>query len=101
MYLFTDEQLRTAAGGCEPKDLVRALRSRHLLVTHEGNRLKIKQKIASMGDQWTRFYAIRSKIVEVNMEVGEEENSSVPTMPAVSAASPSSAEREIEEFEPV
>ena len=94
-YLFTDEQLRVAAGGCEPKDLVRALRSKHLLVTHEGNRLKVKQKVASMGDRWTRFYAVKSSIVEVSLESGDEENNAT-TAPLESQGL---STQEVEEFE--
>ena len=95
-YLFTDEQLRAAAGGCEPKDLVRALRSKNLLICHEGGRLKVKQKIASMADRWTRFYAIKTSIVELNLENTEGETGGSVEMPG-GAVKP--AVQDIEEFE--
>ncbi|MDO3378117.1 DUF927 domain-containing protein [Geoalkalibacter halelectricus] len=64
-YLFTDDQLKAATGGCEPMLVAKALRDRGLLVTHESGRLKIKQKLSSMDDTWVRFYTVRSKIVTI------------------------------------
>ncbi len=76
-YLFDDMQLQAAIGGHDVKETVRALRDKRLLVTHEGGRLKVKQKIARMGNKWIRFYAVKSSILEVNFDSGDEPDSQV------------------------
>lgn len=70
-FLFTDDQLTAATGGCNIKDVVRELRQKRLLVVHEPGRLKVKQKLASAGDQWVRFYAITANILNADLD-GEE-----------------------------
>lgn len=71
-YLFDDAQLQTAVSGFDVKETVRSLRENRLLVTHEGGRLKVKQKIASMGDRWIRFYAVKGAILETNLDAPDE-----------------------------
>lgn len=68
LYLFTDEQLTAAIGGGGLKDLLQELRRKNLLVIHEPGRLKIKQKVASAGNCWVRFYAIKSEILEADFD---------------------------------
>lgn len=68
LYLLTDEQFAAAIGGGSVKDVLLELRRRNLLVIHEPGRLKIKQKIASAGDRWVRFYAIKSAILEAELD---------------------------------
>lgn len=68
IYLFDDDQLQQACGGVDPLDVAKELRGLGLLVTHEGGRLKVKQKLAWLDGRWVRFYGIHSKIV------GEKDN---------------------------
>lgn len=72
-FLFTDDQLMAATGGSNIKDVVRELRHKKLLVVHEAGRLKVKQKLASAGDQWVRFYAVLGNILNADLD-GEEAN---------------------------
>ncbi|KIE42472.1 DUF927 domain-containing protein [Geobacter anodireducens] len=70
-FLFTDEQLSAATGGGNVKDVVRELRQKNLLAVHETGRLKVKQKLASAGGQWARFYAVTGDILSA--ELGSED----------------------------
>lgn len=70
-FLFTDDQLIAATGGSNIKDVVRELRHKKLLVVHEAGRLKVKQKLASAGDQWVRFYGVLGDILNAELD-GEE-----------------------------
>jgi len=70
-FLFTDEQLLAATGGSNIKDVVRELRLKKLLAVHEAGRLKVKQKLASAGGQWARFYAVLGDILNAELD-GEE-----------------------------
>jgi len=95
LYLFNDEQLKAAAGECDPKELVKELRAKKLLVTHEGGRLKVKQKLASMKGKWVRFYAVRSQIVShETKESGANEKHTTEELPEA-------ADQEMVEFEMV
>lgn len=80
-FLFTDDQLMAATGGSNIKDVVRELRHRKLLVVHEAGRLKIKQKLASAGDRWLRFYGINANILNADLDGEEAETAKVnPTV---------------------
>lgn len=70
-FLFTDDQLMAATGGSNIKDVVKELRNKRLLVVHEAGRLKVKQKLASAGDQWVRFYGVLGNILNADLE-GED-----------------------------
>ncbi len=77
-YLFDGKQLKTAIGGYDIKVTLRALRDKNLLVIHEPGRMKIKQKIARLGDQWIRFYAVKSAIVGANFDAEDDNDESSP-----------------------
>ncbi len=68
LYLFTDEQLTAAIGGGSLKEVIQELRRKNLLVANEPGRLKIKQKLASADDRWVRFYALKSEIIEADLD---------------------------------
>lgn len=75
LYLFTDDQLVAAIGGSgSAKDVALELRSRGLLEQNEPGRLKLKQKLASAGDRWIRFYAVRSAILEMESGGGPSDS---------------------------
>ena len=77
-FLFTDDQLLAATGGSNIKDVVKELRSRRLLVVHEAGRLKVKQKLASAGDQWIRFYGVHEAILNADLDGEEVETTKTP-----------------------
>lgn len=77
-FLFTDDQLVAATGGSNIKDVVKELRSRRLLVVHEAGRLKVKQKLASAGDQWIRFYGVHESILNADLDGEEAEATKTP-----------------------
>lgn len=70
-FLFTDDQLMAATGGSNIKEVVKELRNKRLLVVHEAGRLKVKQKLASAGDQWVRFYGVLGNILNADLD-GED-----------------------------
>lgn len=72
-FLFDDEQLMAATGGSNIKDVVRELRQKGLLAVHEAGRLKVKQKLASAGGEFVRFYAVAGAILNANLAGDEVE----------------------------
>ncbi|BCS55616.1 DUF927 domain-containing protein [Geobacter sp. SVR] len=99
-FLFTDDQLMAATGGSNIKDVVKELRSKRLLIVHEAGRLKIKQKLASAGDQWVRFYGVNGNILNADLD-GEETEATRSSQETGDASSipPSSEETEADSTE--
>lgn len=72
-FLMTDDQFRTAINGGGEKEVLGKLRNLKLLVINEPGRQKVKCKIASAGNRWIRFYAIRANIMELELDGSKEE----------------------------
>lgn len=64
LYLFTAEQLESASGGCNPKDLCRELRDRKLIKITETGKLTTKEKIRAISDKQINLYGIKWEILD-------------------------------------
>lgn len=64
LYLFTAEQLQSASGGCNPKDLCRELRDRKLIKITETGKLTVKEKIRAISDKQINMYGIKWEILD-------------------------------------
>lgn len=73
-YLFSDEQLASAAGIGQSGivEFAKALDGKGLLAKNEVGRLKSKVKVASAGGKHLRFYAVKARILE--MEFGSDDD---------------------------
>ena len=72
-FLMTDDQFKEAINGGGDKEVLTKLRKLNMLVVNEPGRNKVKSKIASAGDRWIRFYAIKAAILEAELDGGKAE----------------------------
>jgi hypothetical protein len=71
-YLMTDEQFRAAINGGGEREVLNKLRSLKLLALSEPGRMKVKCKIASAGNKYIRFYAVKDAILELELDGTKE-----------------------------
>ena len=80
-FLLTDDQFRTAINSGGEKEVLSKLRKLNLLVVNEPGRQKVKAKIASAGDRWIRFYAIKAAIMELDLDGTKDQQAPVEVSP--------------------
>ena len=73
-FLMTDDQFKAAINRGGEKEVLGKLRKLGLLVVSEPGRLKIKSKIASAGNRYIRFYAIKGSIMESELDGSKEQD---------------------------
>jgi hypothetical protein len=67
-FLMTDDQFRAAINAGGEREVLNKLKSLKLLALSEPGRMKVKCKIASAGNMYIRFYAVKEAILELELD---------------------------------